>query len=90
MQQERIIEQLDAMVASGRVTPEEATRLRAAAGTAEFDSAVGAVRARHARVHADAAVTAGRMSQEEAEASLARVRLGEHSATLRAHIRGTG
>ena len=37
MQQERIIEQLEKMVASGRVTPEEADRLRATAGTAEFD-----------------------------------------------------
>ncbi len=51
MQPERIIEQLDKMVASGRITPEEAARLRATAGTSEFDSAMGAVRARHAQVH---------------------------------------
>ena len=49
MQPERIIEQLGKMTASGRITPEEAARLRAAAGTAEFDVVMGSIRARHAR-----------------------------------------
>ena len=35
MQPERIIEQLEKMTASGRITPVDAARLRAAAGTAE-------------------------------------------------------
>jgi hypothetical protein len=39
-------------------------------------------------MHTDAAVAAGRMSPEDADASLVRVRDGEHSAELRAHIRG--
>ncbi len=60
MQQERIIEQLEKMVASGRITPEEAARLRASAGTPEFDAVMGEIRARHAQVHTDAAVAAGR------------------------------
>jgi hypothetical protein len=89
MQHGRIIEQLETMVASGRITPAEADRLRATAGTIEFDSVMGEIRARHAQVHTDAAVAAGRMSQEEADASLERVRDGEHTADLRAHIRGT-
>jgi len=90
MQQERIIEQLEKMVASGRITPEEAARLRASAGTPEFDAVMGTIRVRHAQPHADAAVASGRMSQEEADASLDRVRDGDHSPALRAHIRGTG
>jgi len=90
VQHARIIEQLDKMTASGRITPEEAAGLRAAAGTEEFDVVMGAIRARHARVHTDAAVADGRMSQGDAETALDRVRDGEHSAALRAQIRGTG
>jgi hypothetical protein len=78
------------MVASGRVTQEEATRLRAAAGTAEFDAVMGSIRARHAAIHTDAAVAAGTMSPDDAARSLERVRGGEHSADLRRHIRGVG
>jgi hypothetical protein len=77
------------MVGAGRITQGEADRLRTTAGTAEFSAALGVVRARHARVHTDAAVDAGRMSPEEAEASLDRVRDGEHSAELRSYIKGT-
>jgi hypothetical protein len=40
------------------------------------------------RVHADAAVAAGTMSPQDAEASLERVRDGDHSTGLRRHIRG--
>jgi polyhydroxyalkanoate synthesis regulator phasin len=90
MQSERIIEQLDRMVAAGRITDEEAARLRATAGTPEFDAAMAAVRARHARAHTDAAVAEGRISTEEAEALLDRVRAGEHSAALRSRIRDGG
>ena len=89
MRQERIIEQLEKMVASGRITPEESGRLRATAGTLEFDAVMGEIRARHAQVHTDAAVAAGRLSQEEADAILHRVSGGEHSAEFHAHIRGT-
>ncbi len=49
---------------------------------------MGEIRARHAQVHTDAAVATGRLSQEEADATLDRVRGGEHTAELRAHIRG--
>jgi polyhydroxyalkanoate synthesis regulator phasin len=88
MQPERIIEQLDRMVASGRITDEEAERLRATAGTPAFDAAMAAVRARHAQEHTDAAVAEGRMSPEDAATLVARVRDGEHSAALRSDIRG--
>ena len=85
MNKQRIIEQLDTMVASGRMTQEEAVRLRACEGTDEFDVVLAGVRARHAQVHTDAAVAGGTMSQEQAEGYLERVRNGEHSGELRAH-----
>jgi hypothetical protein len=86
--QQRIIEQLDAMVASGRILQDEAVRLRACQGTDEFDAILVGIRARHAQVHTDAAVAGGTMDQEEAARYLERVRGGEHSRELRAHIKG--
>ena len=85
---QRMMERLDAMVASGRLTPEEAARLRATEGTSEFDDAVAAIRARHARAHTERAVGEGRMSPEDADGYLERVRSGEHSRELRTSIRG--
>jgi hypothetical protein len=85
---ERIMERLDAMVAAGRVTEEEAARLRATEGTDAFGPALAAVRARHAAVHTEAAVHEGRMTEGEAEAALDRVRSGEHSGELRRRIKG--
>ncbi|HEY5385818.1 MAG TPA: hypothetical protein VIJ56_11335 [Acidimicrobiales bacterium] len=90
MDQARVIEQLDRMIASGRITPEEADRLRVAAGTTEFHAVMGAIRARHAQAHTDAAVAAGTMSAEDAAAALESVRQGDHSADLRRRIRGVG
>jgi|HubBroStandDraft_5_1064220.scaffolds.fasta_scaffold196651_2 hypothetical protein len=87
MNEQRIIEQLDAMVASGRITEEEAGELRAAAGTSQFDVVVGAIRARHAVAHLRPAVAAGEMSQAEADASVAQLRRGEHPDGLRAKLR---
>jgi polyhydroxyalkanoate synthesis regulator phasin len=90
MQRERIIEQLDHMVESGRITPEEAARLRAAEGTAEFDAVLNEVRARHAGALTQAAVADGGMRQEEADALLERVRHGEHPEGLRSRLRRHG
>ena len=87
MQTDRIMEQLDKMVASGRITADEAAQLRATEGTSEFDAAVAAIRARHAQAHTDRAVGDGRMSEEEAEGYLERVRGGEHSRELRTAIK---
>jgi polyhydroxyalkanoate synthesis regulator phasin len=87
MQGERIIEQLDSMVESGRITPEEAARLRATEDTAEFDAAINEIRARHAGAHMEAAVADGGMSREEADGLLERVRHGEHPEGLRARLR---
>jgi hypothetical protein len=85
--EERIIERLDSMVAAGRITEDEATRLRASVGTADFDDVLAGIRARHARVHTDEAVAVGRMGSDEADGLLERVRAGEHSSELRRHIK---
>jgi len=86
MNQDRIIGQLDKMVAAGRMTEQEAARLRATAGTPEFETTLAGVRTRHAAVQVDAAISAGEMSQEEADAYLDRLRSGEHPKGLRARL----
>jgi polyhydroxyalkanoate synthesis regulator phasin len=87
MKEQRIIEQVDKMVESGRITEEEADQLKATEGTADFDTAVGAIRARHAGVHMQAAIAEGEMSQEEADGYLERLRKGDHPKGLRARLR---
>ena len=89
MKEDRIIEQVDKMVKSGRITSEDAAKLRAAQGTDAFEEAVANVRARHAQAHTNSAVSDGRMSQAEADGLLERVRSGEHSRELRSHIKGS-
>ncbi|HVA05548.1 MAG TPA: hypothetical protein VNG12_02290 [Acidimicrobiales bacterium] len=86
MKEQRIIEQVDEMVESGRITEEEATQLRAAEGTPEFDAAVGAIRARHAGARMESAIAEGEISQEEADGYLERLRSGEHPKGLRARL----
>jgi polyhydroxyalkanoate synthesis regulator phasin len=88
MDPRRLMERLDAMVSNGRITDEEAVRLRATEGTPAFDDVVAGIRARHARVHTDTAVADGRMSQEEADGLFERVLAGEHSGELRKQVRG--
>ena len=87
MKEERILQQLDKMVASGQVTQDEAERLREAQGKPEFEAAVLDVRLRHAGEQLDSAVTAGQMSQQEADDQLERLRNGEHPKGLRARLR---
>ena len=49
MHEQRIIDQVDRMVASGLITSEEATQLRGAPGTDGFEEVIVAIRARHAQ-----------------------------------------
>ena len=51
---------------------------------------MGAIRARHAQAHTEAAVAAGTMSPEDAGAALEQVRQGGHSSALRRRMRGIG
>jgi hypothetical protein len=90
MDHTRTVEQLDRMVAAGRITAEEANRLRATAGTPAFDAVMATIRARHAHAHTETAVAAGTMTPEAAAAALEQVRRGDHSADLRRRIRGAG
>jgi polyhydroxyalkanoate synthesis regulator phasin len=84
---ERLLKQLDKMVASGRVTETEAAQLRAARDSDEFDQAARDIRVRHAREHLNAAVEGGQMTQQEANSHLEGLKRGEHSRSLRAHLR---
>jgi uncharacterized membrane protein YraQ (UPF0718 family)/YHS domain-containing protein len=88
MDEARMLQRLDAMVANGRITTEEAAQLRAAEGTAGFEEVAARIRARHARAHTDPAVAGGTMSREEADQLLGRVLAGEHSTELRKQVRG--
>ncbi|MHB8340312.1 MAG: hypothetical protein ACYDB7_03960 [Mycobacteriales bacterium] len=82
----RLIEQADKMVRSGRLTTEEATRLRAARSGDEVEQVVRDIRVRHAGARLDTAVAEGGMSRGEAEAFLDRLRRGEHPRGLRSHL----
>lgn len=85
--QQRILQRLDHMVSTGRITPEEAERLRAAGDADAFQSVMGEVMARHAGPDLDAAVAAGRMTPSEADDLKDRLSRGEHAPGLRRHLR---
>jgi hypothetical protein len=86
----QLLDRLDRMVTSGRLTAEEAGRLRAAEGAEEFDAAVRDVRVRHAGAAMDARIAEGAMSREEADGLLERLRQGEHPSGIRADLAGRG
>lgn len=79
---------LDSMLAAGRITAEEAARVRAAEDGAELESALMAIRLRHARERLRSAVDSGRMSQGEADLFLERVAQGEDPRSLRSLLHG--
>lgn len=83
----RIVAGLEKMIASGRMTVQEADRIRAAADPRDFDAAVQAVRVRHAGAQVGAAIEDGRLTRDEADDILQRLRNGEHSSSLRARLR---
>lgn len=83
---ERVVEQADKMVASGRLTAEEADRLRAAPDPGQTEGVLRDIRARHAGERLDVAVAEGAMTREEADRILEQVRGGEHSRKLRSHL----
>jgi len=74
------------MVASGRLTAEEAERLRAAPDPTGTEKVLRDIRARHAGERLDVAVAEGAMTREDADDILERVRRGEHSRNLRSHL----
>jgi polyhydroxyalkanoate synthesis regulator phasin len=79
----RVLERLDAMVASGRITQEEAARVRAAEESGEFDVAVREIRLRHARARLDQVVEDGRVTKAEADALRERLNKGDDPRIVR-------
>ena len=86
-QRENILRGLDKMVKKGQMTKDEADRLREATDPEEFEVAVRTVRARHTSKRLDGAVKDGSMTKEEADDVLERIQKGEHSRSLRSHLR---
>lgn len=84
----RLLGRLDTLVKAGRVTSQEAARLRSAANPGESDATITDIRVRHTANELDSAVDGGRMTRQEADAFLERLRQGEHSSALRSHLRG--
>ena len=83
---DRLVGRLDQMVDSGRLTYDEAKRLRAAGEPGEFDDVVRDIRVRHAAASLGAAVAGGSLTQDEADGFLERLRSGDHSRSLRAGL----
>ena len=81
----RVPRHLDRLVASGRLTPQEAARLRAG-DPAEIDAAAAEIRLRHTRAVLDMAVDEGAIGRLEADSLLDQLRSGEPAADLRARI----
>jgi hypothetical protein len=83
---ERVVAQADKMVASGRLTVEEAEGLKTASDGTDEETVLRDIRARHAGERLDVAVAEGNLTREEADDILRRLRGGEHSRTLRSHL----
>ena len=84
---ERVVARLDHMVEAGRITEDEAARLRASPQADDFEEGVRAIRVRHAAAKLREAVDAGQMTREEADGHLERLRDGEHPRSLRERLR---
>lgn len=78
----RLVGQADKLVSSGRLTPEEAERLRSADDQRSAMQVVRDIRSRHASERLGAAVAEGSVGREEADAILGRIHAGEHSREL--------
>jgi hypothetical protein len=83
---QRLVDRVDPLVTSGRITADEAARLRFTIGSAEFDDVVRDIRVRHAQKELGAAVVDGRVSEQEADELFERLRKGEHSRSLRRRL----
>lgn len=83
----RLPRKLDKLVASGRLTAEEADRLRSAEPTGQVEGVLTSIRVRHAAASLQTAVDSGQLDRAEADRILAQLRAGEHSPELRARVR---
>ena len=87
---ERLLPRLDAMVQRGRITEEEAQRVRAAGTDEERASALDVIRRRHVRERIADSVAGDEMSEAEATQMLDRVERGEDPRELRTQMRRRG
>lgn len=71
------------MVRAGRITPEEAERVRSAATDDEREAAIAAIRGRHAGERVAAAVAAGELSPGDADDARRRLAEGEDPEGIR-------
>jgi hypothetical protein len=78
---ERRESRVDKLLVAGRITEDEAVRVRAGDGD-DADAAVAEIRLRHVRDWLDAAVVDGRMSRAEADGIVERVERGEDPRSL--------
>jgi hypothetical protein len=85
---DRLLGRLDKMLEGGRVTEEEARRLRVAADSEDFDEAVREIRLRHATERLGEALDDGRITPEEAATFRERLKNGEDPRFLRGLRRG--
>jgi polyhydroxyalkanoate synthesis regulator phasin len=84
----RLIGRLDKMVQAGRLTEEDAERLRAAANSGQLDDAIREIQLKHARERVNTALENGRLGQEEARAIFDRLAKGEDPRFLRGLLHG--
>lgn len=78
-----LVQRLDKMVRAGRLTEEDAERLRAAAKSGDLKDAAREIQLKHARARVVDAVEDGRLTQEEGHAFLDRLEKGEDPRFLR-------
>ena len=75
---------VDKLLAAGRITADEAAAIRRAVEAGDdLETAVRAVRLRHAREWVTTAVAQGRLTQADADEALARLEAGEDPSVLR-------
>ena len=74
---ERLRARVDSLLAAGRITTEEAARVRAADDPAELDLFIRAIQRRHATEWVDRQVATGRLDPEAADAMRRRLAAGE-------------
>jgi len=74
---------LDRMLALGRITPEEAARVRSASSAEERSGALAAIRLRHAGERLAVGVEEGRLTGEEAHDALEQLAHGGDATDVR-------
>ena len=83
---DRLVQRLDRLVSSGRLTEDEAERLRTAGDPNAFNAVLRDIRVRHAKATLETAVDEGEMTRTEADDVLGRMSRGEHGPSLRRHL----